>query len=325
MKLLWVGDPHAEPGDLPDCQALVDLILRVGKEQRPDVLVLAGDLYHTHAVIHAEVQWFWFQAFEKLREAFPRVIALKGNHDAPGSAVSNATALVAHKYQVDVVAWEPAPLFNCLFVPYASGDQVLEWSKKYEADAPGLLFCHQTFNGSVYENGFFAGDGLDPNLIKQKRVISGHIHTPQEFGKIWYPGAPRWRTLSDANVDRAIWVLEIDNGSLVKSTPIDTGTVCRQIFHFVDAASTPIHVKPDPRHEYRVDIVGSQAWIEERRPLFESWARVRTVRTDSKVEIQVKESDGVDVAFGKYLDAYKPVWTSLDVLKKLVKERINGF
>jgi DNA repair exonuclease SbcCD nuclease subunit len=322
--LLFVGDPHAEPHSLKDCAALGKLVLDKAQEHQATV-VLVGDLYHTHNIIHADVQYFWWCFFAAAKERGINVIVLKGNHDAPSTAGTRATALIAHIHQCVTVLYEPKVLGGVLFCPYAPGEQLVEWSQAHpEAKT---LFCHQTFNGSVYENGFFAGDGVDPHAIAQEHIISGHIHAPQEFGKVWYPGAPRWRTLSDANTERAIWLLEVEGGVVTKRTPIDTGTVCRKIFHLEDTPATPITItNPDPRHEYRIDSKGPQLWLETRKPVFEGWALWRPFRTDQKDLVKVKESEGVGVAFGKWLDAFQPKFgTKRDQLDKMVKERFNGF
>jgi DNA repair exonuclease SbcCD nuclease subunit len=323
---LFVGDPHATPDDLKDVEALNKLVLSTA-EEHDATIILAGDLYHTHAVIHAEVQLTWWRFFEKCRSAGVPVIVLKGNHDAPGTEGTLATALIAHVEQVTVVAWRPVAENGILFCPYTNATQLVKWSAEHPEC--NTLVCHQTFDGSVYENGFFAGDGVDPNLIKQKAIISGHIHTPQEFFKVWYPGAPRWRTMSDANVNRAIWILDFDgNGNLVKSTPIDTGTYCRRILSVSDTPAAPfdLNAKPEQKDVLHVECRGPQKWLEERRPLFEGWARFRGVRTDGRVNVKVRESEGVGVAFEKYADAFVPRHgTERATLKQMAKERLNGF
>jgi DNA repair exonuclease SbcCD nuclease subunit len=330
-RYLFVGDPHVTPDDLNDAKALAFLIKETlvnhKLEEHIDAVVLAGDLYHTHAIIHAEVQFFWWAFFESLRGKTTDVIVLKGNHDAPGVEGSLATALIAHVEQATVVAWRPVVRDGILFCPYTHGDQLVKWSEEHPEC--NTLICHQTFDGSVYENGFFAGDGVNPNLIKQKRIISGHIHTPQEFFKVWYPGAPRWRTLGDANVERALWILDFDDkGNLMNKTPVDTGSVCRRILQEQDTPAHPLDVnaRPAAKDVLHVEIRGPQAWLDERRPLFEGWARVRGVRTDGKVEVKVRESEGVGVAFEKYTDVFQPRHgTERTVLKQMAKERLRGF
>lgn len=319
MKLLFVGDPHFEAHDLDDCRALADLIVQVAKDNDAAVL-FAGDQYHTHAVINAEVQYFWWETFHRLRNH--EVYALVGNHDRPGSSSSKATAMIAHVKQCRVVD-EPLEVNGVLLMPYMADHnefvRICEEDKQYSK----TVICHQTFSGSKYENGFYAEDGINPDLISQN-IISGHIHTPQEFGKVWYPGAPRWRIQTDANTERAIWLLEFDKGVLINRTPFDTGKVCRKIHHLVDTQEAPATPPtPDPKDEYRVDLKGEAAWIKEREPLYKGWAKIRVFKTD-RAQIKVKESDGISVAFNKWVEAYKPVnQTPTETLKKLVQERVT--
>jgi DNA repair exonuclease SbcCD nuclease subunit len=325
-RYLFVGDPHITPNDLDDAEALAGLVIDTAVQAGADI-VLLGDLYHTHGVVYATVQLFWWTFFENCKKAGVRVIAIKGNHDADNVVGSRVTSLLTHYYQGECVLYQPHVENGLLFCPYTTGDQLVKWSEEHPEC--GTLVCHQTFDGSRYENGFFAGDGVDPNLIKQKAIISGHIHTPQEFFKVSYIGAPRWRTLGDANVDRAIWILDFDaSGNLMKRTPIDTGTVCRRIIQVEDTPARPfdVNARPAAKDVLHVEIRGSQAWIDERKPLFEGWARVRGVKTDSRVQVKVKESEGVGVAFEKYANVFQPRHgTDRDILKQMVKDRLHGF
>lgn len=331
MRILWIGDPHATPEDLHDARDLISFVLDVVKRESPDMVVFAGDLYHTHAMIHAEVQLFWREAFDALRE-FAGVFVLKGNHDAPGDHNSKATALLAHLDQVEAILHAPYVHGKLLFCPYTNGETLTRWSQEHPECT--TLFCHQTFDGSQYENGFYAEDGIKLDGIVQDRIISGHIHTPQAFGKVWYPGAPRWRTLSDANVERAIWTLDFDDhGLLVEKRSHDTGGVCRRLYAVVDSQEGigPLDLKTLPHKPgdvYHVEIRGPQAWLDERRPLWEAFgARIRGVRTDNSAKIKVRESDGVEVAFGKWLNGFQPRHgTDKAVLKQMAKERLgHGF
>lgn len=323
MKLLFVGDPHAEPHDLDDCRNLTELIERTVSQQKPDVLLLAGDLYHTHAIIHAEVQLFWWKFFNRLHLLYPvETIVLKGNHDAPTGTDTKATALLAHATQVVAVLYEPVVRDRVLFCPYTTRDQLVAWSKEFAACQ--TLVCHQTFDGSKYDNGFFAGDGVDPADIVQCQIVSGHIHRPQEFGKVWYPGAPRWRVRDDANHVRGVWVLTFTDGKLSARERVDTGDTCRRIFDFEDTPEFPMdELDISKKDEFHVTVRGPRAWIEERLPLYKG-CRVRTVATDSASTAKVRESDGVSVAFGKWLDEFQPKHgTDKAVLKQMVGERLG--
>jgi hypothetical protein len=190
------------------------------------------------------------------------------------------------------------------------------------------LICHQTFDGASYDNGFFAKDAIDPNKVTQKTIISGHIHTPGKFGKVWYPGAPRWQTVSDANIERAIWVLDGSN------TPvhIPTGSSLRRIWNLseneveggLSVESQMDKVKSGDK--VCVDLVGSQAWCTKRKlQLKAADVRFRIFATDLH-HAKVKESDGLSVAFKKFFDAYKPKnGTDKDVLASMVKGAVDAF
>lgn len=320
MKLLIVGDYHAEPRDLEDCQALASFILEKAKMHDAHVLFM-GDQYHTHAIIHAEVQRFWYDFYKKLAKVAGSA-SLVGNHDKPGTASSIASAMLAHENDTRVVS-EPGVVGECLFLPYYHETDDFVAACKTHPDT-SIVFCHQTFDGSRYENGFYAGDGIDPNLINQKLIISGHIHTPQEYGKVWYVGSPRWRILTDANTTRAIWFIEIDNGNIVQKIPYDTGKVCRQILH-VEDREADVELAPhkiEPGHDYHVDIYGSAGYVGERAEYYRGLGcRVRTFRDQVK-QREVTESDGVATALGKWVDSFKAGrGTSSDKLREMLKER----
>lgn len=319
MKLLLVGDYHAEPRDLDDCRALANFILQKADEHQCCV-VFMGDQYHTHAIIHAEVQRFWYDFYKNLTYGS---ISLVGNHDKPGTASSLASAMLAHEGDTLVVS-SPSIKDGCLFLPYYHDVEEFVKVCKENQDAH-TVFCHATFDGSKYENGFYAGDGIDPNLIPQKQIISGHIHTPQQYGKVWYVGAPRWRILTDANTTRAIWLIDINpQGDILSRECFDTSEVCRQILHFEDREDgTTLPPKYlNPQNDYHVDIHGSAGYIAERAAVYRPLGlRIRTFRTQEK-RAAVTESDGVMMALGKWIDSYQSGrGTSNDTLRGMLKER----
>jgi hypothetical protein len=329
-RYLIVGDYHAEPSDLDDCRRLADFIVEKAKELKA-IVIFTGDQYHTHSIIHAEVQLFWFELYARLQKEAFGSISLIGNHDKPGSASSKASAMLAHTTQTQVIR-EPTQIGPLLFVPYY--DDKDEFVKACNASSAPTIICHQTFDGSKYDNGFYAKDAIDPNLISQKVVVSGHIHTPQEFDKVWYVGAPRWRTLSDANTDRHIWYVEFNGntGEILERKSFATDTVCRKICTFEDReerwtdSDGEVWAPPylNPKHEWNVDIYGSAAYIESRLGIYHIMGcRIRTFRTDLE-QASVRESDGLTVAYEKWINDFKPRFgTSTDKLREMVKTR-NG-
>lgn len=316
---LVVGDYHAEPSDLSDCRRLAGKIGSLARQLKVPVL-FTGDQYHTHAVIHAEVQLFWFEFYEYLKTEASGSISIVGNHDKPGSASSRACSMIAHTVQTEVIR-APTLHSNILFLPYYDDPEEFLSACEKSPEA-NIVFCHQTFSGSKYENGFYAKDGINPDLVPQSQIISGHIHAPQKFGKVWYVGAPRWRTISDANTERHIYLVTIYPDGSYTQVPYDTGLVCRKIYSVEDTELKPALDTLDPAHEWNVDIHGTGEWIEKRLPIFKKQgARVRTFKVQLE-QHTVKESEGLEEAYSKWIEEFKPQYgTPKDELKLLSQER----
>lgn len=321
-KFLYIGDVHAVVDELDDCRALMSFVTSICKQERA-IPVLLGDLHHEHGVIRVEVMDFWRNALKRLRSDadIDLIIALVGNHDRPRQDGAQAHALMAYEGLCTAVGSTPLLYHGIRFVGFQ--DSAEEFVR--QAQGGGTLVCHQTFAGGKYENGFYAPDSIDPNLLSQENIISGHIHSPQSFGKVWYPGAPRWRTLSDANQSRSVWVLTHgEDGSVIDRKEYSTDSICKQIRHEIDTPGSPVATPLDSRFDWRVDIRGPADWIESRRvDLLGPGVRIRTFR-EKEAAPKVRESQGIGNAFSAYLAAYRPVHgTNPAVLQQMVQERLG--
>ncbi len=322
MKMLIVGDPHATPDSIDEMERLMDFVIKTALEQKVNMVVLTGDQYHTHSIIHLSVQAFWSRTFKKMEKLGLLTVALVGNHDRSGNhSHSYESAMSVHEDNVRVVN-APQTISGILFIPYIHDG---EYFVKLCNGVPHrkTVICHQTFDGSKYENGFYAKEGIDASLIPQTQIISGHIHAPQELGKVWYVGAPRWRTVSDANTERAIWLVEHDaTGTILNRTPFDTSKVCTPIWNVTDSPES--QVVWVPAGKVTVDIHGPVDYINERVKHFtELGYRIRTF-PEKNFTSEVKESEGVSIAFTRFIQGYVPKnGTPQDKLLKLTKERVK--
>lgn len=329
MTDLVIGDPHVVNEELDDWRALADGLVGVIQQYKPDRVVVLGDFTNNHAVARVEVLAEGRRSARCWLDAGTgEVVFMVGNHDLTGDG--RHTSLLAFMDMPGVrVIDRPTRIGPHLFVPYCKDPAVFLAAVRAHPDA-AVLFCHQTFAGARYENGFPAEDGVDPADCPQLEVISGHFHTPQMVGKAWYPGAPRWRTIADAGVDRAVWLLEYDAaGRTVAQTPFDTARWCRRIVHVVDREDADLRplVLVDPKDDVRVDVHGSRAYVEERLAAWEAaGARSpRGFRTDLQVAPEVRESEGLAVAFQKFVAAWPaPGGTPAEVLRAMARERLGA-
>ena len=323
-KFLIIGDVHYRVEDESDCQLLIDRIRSMVDAGGVDRVVFLGDEFHNHSIVRTEALLFWRQALLSFSSESCPAWLLVGNHDRPGDASSGSHALLAFKDMAHVlVIDEPVTCGGTLWLPYYHDNQeFIRICQQFQGFSS--LFCHQEFFGTDLNGGFYSKTGVDPAAIPQTQVLGGHIHTPQKFGKVWYPGAPRWLQAGDANQDRSIYLVVVDDetGAIV-GTPEAIPSPCSHRWHLVDAETAPVDPDFKPGDRYSVDLVGSQAWIEARRPLWAGNAKVRAVRTDSQ-QVRVRESEGLAQALSRWVHGYKPAGgTSAQVLEEMVRARLG--
>lgn len=329
-KALYIGDMHATVSELEDCHAVINLAFQEAQQHEVDTVVFLGDQYNNHDTMSVRVMNFWDKWFRKFVDGGFEVMGIVGNHDQAGPGLERLHAMRAHR-SITVVD-EPTYCGPVLMVPYyhtqEAFQEAIQEACRVNPDQHTLV-CHATFQGAQYENGMYAPDGFDTKLVERfKTVISGHIHTPQAFGNVHYLGAPRWRTLSDANIARNIVLVEHDDTGSRFIQQIPTGPVARRIWAFEDRFDAPYDADKTPgvdfaKDDVRIDVYGPKEHVREReKELRALGARTRPF-PDRERRASVKESDGVPQAFGKFLDVFKPPHgTPAQTLRKKIDDRL---
>lgn len=320
-----VGDPHAEQNELEDCEALLTLILEQVKLWKPDLVLFLGDQHHNHALVHLEVLGFWKNAFAQIKKVGTpfntQIATLVGNHDMPGNGASKNHAMLAY----DILVADKVLLFNgAALISYCSTEKEFRTLVESLPADVKTIFCHQTFDGSKYENGFYAKDGFAVEGLERFKLISGHIHTPQDFANVSYVGAPRWRTVSDANVVRHIWCMEVENGNATIAGKIETGDHCSPMYYYIDRETEPLDLDKIDLKRGRIiaDLYGTVDWIAKRAKLWGN-SRVRTFPVVENMGL-VLESKGIHVALAEYMDNFNPSPTINKVdLRAVVNKRLG--
>lgn len=338
MKVLLVGDPHVTVEELADAQRLLDGVLDTANKYKPEHILFLGDQHHNHAVVRVEVTDFWLRNLRKLTEAGHKVVMLVGNHDRPNDLSSSAHALQPYEdlKNVKVIA-EPAVHEGLFLLPYVhdkvefqkAAYKLYDLSVKMGVSAP-TLFCHQTFDGSKYENGFYAPDGADPAMVGFSQVVSGHIHTKQEVTspacRVLYIGSPRWRTVSDANEEKSIVLLEDSKSHIEIKTEVWCSPIAKSVVS-VDSDLQSLPFAHNDRTRYHIDALAlssdMEALIGKVRSKFPR-AKIRPILIDAKKPSVVKESDGVFNALRRFVESSKaPHGTDAKVLQELIARRLN--
>jgi hypothetical protein len=141
-------------------------------------------------------------------------------------------------------------------------------------------------------------------------------------------GAPRWRTASDANIERFLHLYKSGPaGTLELIEKIPTGTHCRKILQATVYEDGTYEGRTDASDNdiLQVDIVGSKEFCDRKKlDLASPMVKVRTFPTVHKT-VKVKESDGIDKAFSKFVATFCSSRNlDLQAVQALVSERLSG-
>ena len=290
-KIMYVGDYHCQVGNLKDCRKLMDFIIENIKKKEVDTVIFLGDQFHTHAIVRLEVQKFWYESLRLLNLTCPTYL-LVGNHDMKGDNESSASDINSMMgFNAENILLEniniidkPTNIDGIGMLPYYKDKEqfLKDCQELYDNGVTELIIAHQTFTGATYENGFYAEDGIDPEIVPQKAIISGHIHKQQQIGKCDYPGTPKWDKMSDANEDKGIWIYTHNKDCSVKSKKfISTKKVVTPIYKIVvnEGDEEPKLVKNARNY---IEFVGKSAWITKMKKKYKNKAQIKARPTDRK-------------------------------------------
>lgn len=321
MKLVLVGDPHVQVNNLEESKKILSVAESLSKQHKAKI-VLLGDLFHNHSVIRMEVLSFWSNWLQKAN-----CLILVGNHDMAGSKEleGKVSALDAFKNLSNVqIVDAPVKAQGIFFVPYMHSSREFEAAVQ-EAVKNGAksVICHQTVNGAVYENGFYAPGGIEPSALSGVQTfISGHIHSRQEFTskegtKFWYPGTARWLTASDANQKKYISVVDLDeNGRLTILHEEDMETHIEPIRSFVweeKGIELDLELIKNPE-KTSVILTGSSDWVKKMKKKLPEGTKVSSKITDRLSQKMNKKNTNESIY--SYIDSsYEPILVTKPELK----------
>lgn len=198
-----------------------DFIPRVKSEYRPgDILIHCGDVFDNRQSVNLLVLHEGIRLFEELSKIFvDGIYVIAGNHDVMRKTTNDVSSLDCLKYipRVNILKEPVIADFGttkALFMPWRTNDEeerkCLEDNKVQELQ---YLFCHTNIRNLKFDNSRNVEEGLNlTDLIKFRRVYSGHIHWGQKRGNVTMVGNPYQMTRSDAGNQKGWYILDLENG-----------------------------------------------------------------------------------------------------------------
>lgn len=287
MKILRVGDPHVKPSNIEESEKLMEFVLAQAHLRQVTKIELLGDLFDTMSIIRLEVLEFWRKWLWRLSESF-QTIVIVGNHDQSGNVSSNQHALSTFVALNPDKLWiieHPALIDKIGYLPFIrDNDKFIEEANNLAGLGATFLVSHTEYAGSKYDNGMYAPHGVDPDKIDARltTLLSGHVHTEQEFGRVIYPGTARWASASDANKRKGVWLYEHDaSGAMKNKEFISTESVCVPIVSIEWREGEPMPSLP-ANAKVSVELIGTSNWIAQQKTGLKGQVAIRTKITDSK-------------------------------------------
>lgn len=260
MKFFHLSDLHLgkrlnEFSMTEDQAYILDQILTLTEEEKPDAVVIAGDVYDK-AVPSAEAVRLFDEFLVRLAQRHLSVFVISGNHDSPeriafGSRLLDAAGI--HLSPVYNGTVEPVTLCDAFgpvdfyLLPFVKPLHIRRFYPDEPADTytqalaaavshmpldstrRNVLVTHQFVTGASRsdseELSVGGADNVDSAVFEEFDYVAlGHIHSPQHCGseKIRYCGTPLKYSFSEAKDQKSVTVVELkEKGSLtIRTLPL---------------------------------------------------------------------------------------------------------
>lgn len=260
MKFIHLSDLHLgkrlnEFSLIEDQRYILKEILKIIEDEKPDAVMIAGDIYDKSIPSTEAVELFDDFVF-KLSKLKAQMFIISGNHDSPerlafGSRLMDKTGVhMSPVYNGDIKPYTMKDKYgeiNIFMLPfikpiqvkrffpdeeinsYTDGMNVAVKHMKIDTSQRNILIAHQFVTGakrSESEEVSVGGlDNVDSSVFADFDYVAlGHIHSPQNISsdKIYYSGSPLKYSFSESSDIKSVAVVEVNDkkGVAIKTLPL---------------------------------------------------------------------------------------------------------
>lgn len=258
MKIIHLSDLHigkrvCDCSLIEDQEFILNSILEIIKEESPDAVIIAGDVYDK-PIPTAEAIRLLDNFIFALSEMDLHTFIISGNHDSPerlsfGSRIMSSSGIhISSVYngetlpitlhddygEVDFYLLpfiKPAMVrrfFDTELTDYNSAVKAAVGRMKIDSSKRNVIVTHQFVTGSICDSEELSVGGtenVDSEVFDEFDYVAlGHIHRPQNVGdkKIRYCGTPLKYSISEIGQKKSLTVVELqEKGELsVQTIPL---------------------------------------------------------------------------------------------------------
>ena len=261
VKILFIGDPHIQVGNLPEVEIFMERMINLATKREPDLIIIAGDLLHTHERLHTLALNKAYDMVNDMR-LIAKTYVLVGNHDY----IQNQQFLTQNHWMTGLKEWHNTVIVDevvsetirgekFIFVPYVPPgrfEEALETFSGEWRDA-SCIFAHQEFAGC--KMGAIISVEGDKWPLDNPHVISGHIHSKQSpQPNIYYSGSAMQHAFGESEKN-IIACLTFDGGTHINDE-VDLQLPRKRIV-YMNVEDVEGYSVPETKDKIKVTVTGS--------------------------------------------------------------------
>ena len=311
MKILAIGDPHFMTSNIPEVELFLKNIEILIANEKPDFIVMLGDLLHEHERLHISPLNKAYE-FIKILSKYALTFCIVGNHDL----INNRQFLTENHWMNVIKEWKNIIVVdkvvhheNCVFVPYVPPGQFVEAlnTSSYNWKQSRVIFAHQEFFGcKMGAIVSIEGDKWDSNF---PLVISGHIHSHQwvkdeeNDSLVYYPGSSMQHAFGESEKNIIPVITFTDNNYDIVEHNLG---LPRKKIIYLDIDNVDEYVPPETKDKIKLTLSGNYEEFKTFRKT-EKYKEltnkgIKLVYKHSKKEKKIEDNTVLDVTdFNKIL------------------------
>ena len=261
VTALCIGDPHIQVANIVETDLLIKGLINLATEKQPDLIIILGDVLHTHERLHTIALNKAYEMIDKLR-LISKTYVLVGNHDMINNQVFlnenhwlSGMKEWSNTVIVDKVISETIKEEKFVFIPYVPAGRFQEALNTMDGEwkDASCIFAHQEFAGC--KMGAIISVEGDKWPISYPHIVSGHIHSrqiPQE--NIYYTGSAMQHAFGESEKN-IIAYLTFTNGKYEREE-IDLQLPRKKIV-YMDVEDLDTYKVPETEDTLKVTVSGN--------------------------------------------------------------------
>lgn len=227
-KILAIGDPHFRIDNLDESNQFINNLSKLIEDRKDiDIIVVLGDILHTHEKLHTVALNSATNFFKMLISHKRKLFCLVGNHDA----TSNTIFLTDNHWMNALKGWDGLTIVDypiseklgdcsitlCPYVPDGRLVEALNHVDEWKESK--VVFAHQLLDGA--KMGPIEAKGVEEWKEEYPLCISGHIHDKQKIkDNFVYVGSSMQHSYGETG-DKSLGLITIADNVVVEEIELD--------------------------------------------------------------------------------------------------------